>query len=205
MEISACTAFYMGGKKMNKRIDITGVILKTPRLTLRPWKETDLQDFYDYASVEGVGQMAGWMPHRNMEESRAVLQSFLQNKKTFALEYQGKVIGSLGIEEYNEENYPELDKQKGREIGYVLAKDYWGQGLMPEAVRAVTEYLFSEIGLDFILVGHFDWNRQSRRVIEKCGFRYIKTARYETRYDTVEISVEYILYHPERSADHADT
>lgn len=190
---------------MNKRIDITGVILKTPRLTLRPWKETDLQDFYDYASVEGVGQMAGWMPHRNMEESRAVLQSFLQNKKTFALEYQGKVIGSLGIEEYNEENYPELDKQKGREIGYVLAKDYWGQGLMPEAVRAVTEYLFSEIGLDFILVGHFDWNRQSRRVIEKCGFRYIKTARYETRYDTVETSVEYILYHPERSADHADT
>lgn len=183
---------------MNKHIDITDVVLTTPRLTLRPWRESDLKDFYEYARVDGVGQMAGWMPHRNLEESRVILGSFIKHKKTFALEYRGKVIGSLGIEEYNEENYPELDKLRGREIGYVLSKNYWGQGLMPEAVQAVIDYLFEKVALDFILVGHFEWNRQSRRVIEKCGFRYIKTAKYETRYDTVETSVEYILYHPER-------
>ena len=183
---------------MNKRIDITNVVLTTDRLTLRPWRESDLNDFYEYASVDGVGQMAGWNPHRNVEESNIILSHFIGGKHVFALEYQGKVIGSLGIEEYSEDNYPELDTLQGREIGYVLSKAYWGQGLMPEAVKAVIDWLFHEVQLDFIIVGHFDHNVQSKRVIEKCGFQYIKSTRFETRYDTVENSMEYILYHPER-------
>ena len=184
---------------MNKKIDITNVVLTTERLTLRPWRESDLPDFYEYARVDGVGQIAGRNPHRNVEESSMILGSFIKHKKTFALEYKGKVIGSLGIEEYSEENYPELDVLQGREIGFVLSKAYWGQGLMPEAVKPVIGWLFSEEKLDFIIVGHFDRNTQSKRVIEKCGFRYIKTTKFETRYDTVETSLEYILYHPERS------
>ena len=183
---------------MNKPIDITNVVLTTERLTLRPWKESDLNDFYEYASVDGVGQMAGWIPHRNVEESRRILSSFMKQKKTFALEYKGKVIGSLGVEAYSEENYPELDALQGREIGYVLSRAYWGQGLMPEAVKAVIDWLFNEEELDFIIVGHFDRNTQSRRVVQKCGFRYMKTVKFETRYDTAENSLEYILYHPER-------
>ena len=183
---------------MNKQIDITNVVLTTDRLTLRPWRESDLNDFYEYASVDGVGQMAGWNPHRNVEESKMILAHFIKGKHVFALEHQGKVIGSLGVEEYSEENYPELDVLQGREIGYVLSKAYWGQGLMPEAVKAVIDWLFDEIQLDFIIVGHFDRNAQSKRVVEKCGFQYIKTTKFETRYDTVENSIEYILYHPER-------
>ena len=186
---------------MNKQIDITNTVLTTDRLTLRPWRESDLCDFYEYASVDGVGQMAGWNPHRNVEESRAILSRFISGKHVFALEYQGKVIGSLGVEEYSEKNYPELDALQGREIGYVLSKAYWGQGLMPEAVKAVIDWLFAEEKLDFIMVGHFNWNAQSRRVVEKCGFHYIKTTKYQTRYDTVENSVEYIL----RRKDYADT
>lgn len=183
---------------MNKLIDISGIVLKTQRLILRPWTESDLDDFFEYASVDGVGQLAGWNPHRNKEESKQILDMFIGGRKTFALEYDGKVIGSLGIEEYNQRNYPELDALQGREIGYVLSKDFWGQGLMPEAVKAVVEWLFNEMELDFILVGHFDRNARSRRVIEKCGFRYIKTTKFETMYDTVENSMEYILYHSER-------
>ena len=179
---------------MNKRIDITNVVLTTDRLTLRPWRESDLNDFYEYASVDGVGQMAGWNPHRNLEESERILGGFIKQKKTFALEHQGKVIGSVGIEEYDEKNYPELNERQGREIGYVLSKTYWGRGLMPEAVQAVVAYLFDTVGLDFIIVGHFDWNGQSRRVVEKSGFQYIKTTKFETRYETVETSVEYILW-----------
>ena len=190
---------------MNKVIDITNTVLTTPRLTLRPWRESDLSDFYEYASVDGVGQMAGWNPHRNIEESRTILSHFIERKHVFALEHGGKVIGSLGIEKYSEENYPELQGLQGREIGYVLSKAYWGQGLMPEAVRAVIDWLFGEEMLDFIIVGHFEWNDRSRRVIEKCGFRYIKTTKFETRYDTVENSMEYILYHPKEETHHADT
>lgn len=179
---------------MNAKIDISGVTLQTERLLLRAWRETDLPDFYAYASVDGVGQMAGWLPHRDLEESRRILGHFMAGKKTFAMEYQGKVIGSLGIEPYSEEHYPELSNLSGREIGYVLSRDYWGQGLMPEAVKAVIRFLFEMVKLDFILVGHFAWNRQSARVIEKCGFQYIKSRPYETQYGTVENSEESILY-----------
>ena len=184
---------------MNKPIDITGVTLTTERLTLRPWRESDLHDFYEYASVDGVGQMAGWKPHRSMEESQEILTRFIAGKKIFALEHRGKVIGSLGVHDYNETQHPGYGELTGAEIGYVLSKAYWGQGLMPEAVKEVINWLFSEEKLDFIIVGHFDRNAQSRRVIEKCGFQYIKNTKFETRYDTVENSVEYILYHPERS------
>lgn len=181
---------------MNAPIDISTVTLKTERLLLRPFREGDLQDFYAYASVDGVGQMAGWLPHKDLNESKRILDLFLAGKRTFAIEHQGKVIGSLGIEEYDESHYPELFNLSGREIGYVLSKDYWGRGLMPEAVKAVISYLFQTVKLDFILAGHFDWNKQSARVIEKCGFQYIKTCPYETRYGTVETSEDSILYRP---------
>lgn len=184
---------------MNAPIDISQTVLKTQRLTLRPWRETDLEDFYEYASVDGVGQMAGWLPHKSPEETKTILDSFITKKKTFALEYQGKVIGSLGIETYNEENFPELDALRGRSIGYVLSKDFWGRGLMPEAVKAVIEYLFETVGLDFILISHFQWNRQSARVIEKNGLQPMKTTIHETRFGTKETTIENILYNPTRS------
>ena len=187
---------------MNAEINIHGVVLTTQRLTLRPWRETDLEDLYEYARVDGVGQMAGWIPHSSIQVSENILKSFMAGGKTFAIEMDGKVIGSLGVERYRESFYPELAQLRGREIGYVLSKDYWGQGLMPEAVKAVIRYLFEDVKLDFVLVGHFSWNRQSARVIEKCGFRHIRTVPYDTHYGTREDSVEYILYN-ERGNTHA--
>ena len=93
-----------------------------------------------------------------------------------------------------EEALTEFHTYKGREIGYVLSKDYWGQGLMPEAVKAVISWCFESLHYDFLICCHFDWNVQSKRVIEKCGFRFLTTSRSETRYDTVENSMNYILY-----------
>ena len=111
---------------MNIEIDVSKVILRTNRLILRPWTMDDLDEFYEYASTDGVGQMAGWIPHENKETSLAVLQRFIAEKKTFALEFDGKVIGSLGIEEYDEGELPEFQSKRGRELGFVLSKDYWG-------------------------------------------------------------------------------
>lgn len=190
---------------MNAPIDISKTILNTDRLVLRPWRQADLDDFYEYARVDGVGQMAGWLPHESIDVTQTILDSFIQHKKTFALQYQGKVIGSLGIETFNEESRPELAHLRGRSIGYVLSKDYWGQGLMPEAMEAVIRYLFEQEKLDFLLISHFEWNNQSRRVIEKSGFRYLRTAQHQTRYNTTEPTLEYILYNPERSEHYANT
>ena len=171
---------------MNAEIDISSTVLKTERLTMRPWRQEDLDDLFEYARVDGVGQMAGWIPHESREKSREILNRFIDGKKTFALEYAGKAIGSLGIELYDAERFPELESRKGREIGYVLSKDYWGQGLMPEAVREAIRYLFKNVGVDFITCGHFLSNSQSARVQEKCGFRHYAYGELHTRMGTVE-------------------
>ena len=171
---------------MNPEIDISNVILKTERLLIRPWRQSDLDDFYSYASVDGVGQMAGWKPHESKEESKIILDMFISHKKTFALEYQGKVIGSVGIEKYNETRFPEFENKKCREIGYVLSKEYWGQGLMPEALKEVIRFLFENANLDVIFCGHFLWNEQSHRVQEKSGFKHYGFDTYETAFGTTE-------------------
>ena len=179
---------------MNPDIDITNTILKTKRLTLRPWRIEDLDDFYTYASVDGVGQMAGWTPHKNREESRVILQGFIEEKKTFALEHSGMVIGSLGIENYDEKRFAELADLRCREIGYVLAKPFWGNGLMAEAVNAVIPWLFEEVALDVILCGHFISNTQSQRVQEKCGFTHYSYGTFHTHMNTDEADEMNILW-----------
>ncbi|GHU51796.1 alanine acetyltransferase [Clostridia bacterium] len=132
--------------------------------------------------------MARWMPHQSEEESLKILKGFIEGKKTFALEHNGKAIGSLGIEEYNEKAVPEFDDMVCREIGYVISKAYWGQGLMPEAVNEVIKYLFEDVCLDAIFCGNFLQNNQSARVKEKCGFTFCKIIEHETRYGTTEDS-----------------
>lgn len=184
---------------MNAEIDITGVVLKTERLVLRPFCLDDLDDFYEYAKVDGVGQMAGWLPHKNKEESARILRSFIEDKKDFAIVLDRKVIGSLGIKKYGlEEKLTEFDGYKGREIGYVLSKDFWGQGLMPEAVKAVMEYLFERLDFDFLLCGYYDFNKQSKRVQEKCGFKPYRRLIMETRLGTKEPGILNLITNPKK-------
>lgn len=178
-------------------IDVTNIRIETERLILRPWREEDLEDLFAYASVEGVGEMAGWVHHGNRDESRRILASFIAHKKTFALELKetGQVIGSLGIEEHDSKEFDDSEGI-GRELGYVLSKKHWGRGLMTEAVNAVINYCFTTLRYDFLICGHFARNDRSRRVVEKSGFHYLKDVAYETRYGTTEPTRLYVLYNP---------
>lgn len=178
-------------------IDVSNIQIETDRLILRPWHESDLSDLNEYARVDGVGPMAGWMPHKTMEESRTILRYFINDKKTFALELKenGKVIGSIGLEEF-EPNDIHGDELQGREVGYVLSKEYWGRGLMPEAVKGVIDYCFHVLGYDYVTCSHFQRNNQSRRVIEKCGFHFLEESYFDTRYATRESTRYYVLYNP---------
>ena len=178
---------------MNAEIDISNTVLHTERLTLRPWRQDDLDDLFEYASVDGVGSMAGWEAHADRWVSQTILDLFIAEKKTFALEYHGKVIGSLGIEKYQEARSPEFAEKRCREIGFVLGKPYWRQGLMPEAVKEVIRWLFEDVGLDVIFCGYFLQNSRSARAQEKCGFRHYAYGKIETHMGTVENDAVNIL------------
>ena len=156
---------------MNQPINISDVRLMTKHLLLRPFEEKDLNDLYEYASVEGVGELAGWKYHESLEESKDILEQFIDDGITFAIVKEGKVIGSLGVERYDEMKLREYMYQYGRELGFVLSKTYWGQGLMKEAIEAVLKYLFEVQDLDFVTCSYFLTNKQSKRLQEKCGFK----------------------------------
>lgn len=173
-------------------IDVTDVVLHTKRLTLRAFRQEDLIDFNRYASVDGVGQPAGWKPHESIEESQEILNLFIEDKKTLAVIYEGRVVGSLGIEPGRELKYPILIAKKFKELGYVLAKDCWGQGLMPEAVKEVLRFLFEDLNLDYVLGSYFTFNKRSARVFEKNGFSYLGE-RVTTRFDNEFAVVDTIL------------
>ena len=187
---------------MNAKFDITGIRLETPRLILREWKLDDLDDFFEYASNPDVGPNAGWKPHQNKEESLMILKHFIEGKKTFAIVYKenNKVIGSLGIEFYGlEEKLTEFTDYQGRSIGYVLSKDYWGQGLMTEAVFKVIDFLFNKLHYDFLLSGHFDFNNRSNRVQENCGFKPYRKLVFDTHLGKEEPGVLMLLINPNKN------
>ena len=187
---------------MNATFQINGLVIETERLLLREFEQHDLCDLYEYASVEGVGEMAGWKHHETIEKTQEILNNFIKENKTFAivLKENNKVIGSLGVEKYGMEHaLTEFDGYQGREIGYVLSKSYWGKGLMPEAVSAVIQYLFDDVHFDFLLCGYYDFNKQSKRVQEKCGFKPYRKLVMDTRMGTAEPGVLNLLINPDKN------
>ncbi|MBU3159100.1 GNAT family N-acetyltransferase [Clostridium frigoris] len=147
--------------------------LTTNRLILRQWKENDSADLYEYAKSELVGPSAGWPTHKNEEESKEIIRMFIENKGIYAivLKLENKVIGSIGL--HNRKPDDSLSDLEQKEIGYVLNPKYWGNGFIPEAVECLIKYGFDELNLDLIWCGHFDFNSKSKRVIGKCGFKYM--------------------------------
>ena len=187
---------------MNADFKLNGLTIETDRLILRPFAESDLDDFYEYASVEGVGEMAVWSHHESPEKSKEILDMFIKEDKTFAIVFKesNKVIGSLGVEKYGlEDKLTEFDSYLGREIGYVLSKNYWGLGIMPEAVGGVIDYLFNALDLDFLICGYYDFNNQSKRVQEKCGFKPYRKLVMDTRLGTKEPGVLNLLINPSKN------
>ena len=142
------------------------------RIIIREWNETDSKDLYEYAKTELVGPSAGWPPHKNEEESKEIIKMFINNKDSYAivLKSENKVIGGIGLHDRKPDS--SLTELKQKEIGYILNPKYWGRGIAPEAVDCLMKYAFNKLNLDLIWCGHFDFNTNSKRVSEKCGFKY---------------------------------
>lgn len=151
------------------------ITLQTERCILRPFEETDLDDFFEYAKNPHIGPNAGWAPHSNPEESQKILQSFMEHDEVWALIYKenNKLIGSIGLHKDQLRTTTDV-----KMLGYVLSEDYWGQGIMPEAAGAAIEYAFEQLDISLVTVHHYSNNMRSKRVIEKLGFRYEGTLRH---------------------------
>ena len=155
--------------------------LGTERLVLRTFEPSDAVDVFAYAQSPTVGPMAGWQPHRGIEESRRIVQLFIRNRDVWAIveKKTGRVIGSIGLHADGKRNV-----NGAKTLGYVLGESYWNQGFATEASREVLRYAFEELNCPIVSVEHFPKNAKSKHVIKKLGFTYEGTLRMSyTLYD----------------------
>lgn len=149
--------------------------LETERLLLRPWKSEDAESLYKYASDDRVGPIAGWNPHKSVEDSAQIINDVLSAEGTYAvvLKETNEPIGSIGLMIGEKSNLRLPEKEA--EIGYWIGVPYWGQCLMPEAINELIRYAFVELKISRLWCGYFDGNEKSKRCQKKCGFKYHHT------------------------------
>lgn len=166
--------------------------LTTQRLILRPWLVSDADSLYKYAKDEKVGPIAGWPPHTSVENSRQIIKDILSVEETYAvvLKKEKDVAGSIGLMVGSHSNL-NLSDTEG-EIGYWIGVPFWGQGLIPEAVKELLRHGFEDLKLEKIWCGYFDGNVKSKRVQEKCGFIYHHTEENIYWKLTDEIRTEHV-------------
>ncbi len=148
------------------------MILETERLILRPWKESDAEDLYLYASDPAVGPIAGWPPHQSVGESREVIRTVFCGKEAYAvcLKSDNRAVGAIELKLNGHTDMTQRDDEC--ELGYWIGKPLWGQGLIPEAARELIRRAFEDLGMKKIWCGYYDGNAKSKRVQEKVGFQY---------------------------------
>jgi ribosomal-protein-alanine N-acetyltransferase len=151
------------------------MVLSTERLFLRPWKETDAGSLYEYAKNPEVGPAAGWPPHKNIEESRDIIQNVLNGKECYAvcLKSDNRAVGAIELKLNG--NTDMTDKEDECELGYWIGQEFWGQGLIPEAASELLRHGFEDLGMNIIWCGYYEGNTKSKRVQEKLGFIYHHT------------------------------
>lgn len=149
--------------------------MQTERLILRSWQESDAESLYKYAKDPDVGPIAGWPVHTSVENSLEIIKTVLSADGTYAvcLKSDNKAIGSVGLTVGKASNL-NLPDTEG-EIGYWIGVPFWGQGLIPEAVKEMIRHGFEDLKLEKIWCMCFDGNIKSKRVQEKCGFVYHHT------------------------------
>lgn len=170
------------------------MILETERLILRPWKDEDAEELYKYAKDPQVGPIAGWPVHTSVENSLEIIRGVLSEPETYAvvLKSTNLPIGSVGIMLPGVGSAPMMEKEA--EVGYWIGVPYWGQGLIPEAVRELLRRCFEDFGFEGVWCGYFDGNEKSKRVQEKCGFIYHHTTENVTCRLLGDIRTEHFTY-----------
>ncbi|MBQ9589710.1 MAG: GNAT family N-acetyltransferase [Butyrivibrio sp.] len=181
------------------------MILETDRLILRGWEDSDAASLFKYASDSRIGLSAGWLPHADIKYSRAVIRAILSREETYAICLKGNAnepIGNIGLNLKGSPKRPLL--QGEAELGFWVGHPYWGRGIAPEAVKEILRHGFFDLGLKRVYCGYFKGNDNSKKVQQKCGFKFhhIENETYiimldETRVEYINVITnnEFLLFH----------
>lgn len=163
--------------------------LETARLVLRPFTVEDAPAMYaTWAADPAVTRWMRWEPHRDVAETQALLQGWVQDYAdplfyNWAVTLQdGTLIGAIGVVRGEQGEY--------WEPGYAFGQAFWGRGYATEALRAVADHLFAEQGLEVLHCCHAVENPASGVVQRHVGFHRTHTGVYH-KFDGTEILCQY--------------
>lgn len=148
-------------------------VLHTERLTLRPFGQEDAQAmFRNWASDADATEYVTWYAHSDMEVTQSILKvwtaQYLEKPDhtyKWAIQLEGVVIGDISLVTLDE-------SIQSCEVGYIIGKAYWGQGIVTEALGRVLAFLFDEVGMNRVFLRHDVRNPASGRVMEKNGLTH---------------------------------
>ncbi len=145
-------------------------VMETSRLILRPWRDSDAEVLFKWASDPDVGPRAGWPPHKSVEESLEVIRTIFHNDTTWAIELKetGEPVGAMGFMAADDTNLPSREGEPM--VGYWVCKPYWNKGICTEALRLMIDHVRKTTSVKSLIGSHFIDNPASGRVMEKCGF-----------------------------------
>ena len=144
--------------------------IETHRLILRRYTIEDAEDMYNnWAKDPEVTHFLTWPAHTSVEISHLVLNDWIPRyvdggyfNWAIVWKESGHAIGNISVVKLNE-------AVEAGDIGYCLGRAYWGKGIMPEALRAVMDFLFGTVGLNRVAACHAPENPKSGRVMAKAG------------------------------------
>ena len=144
---------------------------------IRKWELSDAKDLAAALSNKKVqDNLRDGLPYPYTEQDgkefiSAMLSADENETFAFAIMVDDKVVGSIGI--FRQGNI----HSQTAELGYYIAEEYWGKGIMTEAVKQICEYVFAKSDIIRIYAEPFAYNIASCRVLEKVGFQYEGTLR----------------------------
>ena len=144
---------------------------------IRKWELSDAKDLAAALSNRKVqDNLRDGLPYPYTEQDgkefiSAMLSADENETFAFAITVNNMVIGSIGI--FRQGN---IHRQTA-ELGYYIAEEYWGKGIMTEAVKQICEYVFANSDIIRIYAEPFAYNIASCRALEKAGFQYEGTLR----------------------------
>ena len=135
---------------------------------LRAWKISDLNSLVEHANNCNIAKwLTNQFPYPYDEKAGMDFINLVSKDeplKVFAIEINSEPVGSIGI-------FPQSDiHEKNAEIGYWLSEKYWGNGIIPKAIKDIVDYGFKTFDIVRIFARPFSTNKGSQKVLEKAGF-----------------------------------
>lgn len=152
--------------------------IETPRLILRKFVSEDARAMYEnWASDPEVTKYLTWPTHSSLEVSEMVTADWVSHyheedyyQWAIVLRELGEPIGSIAAVRLD-------DRTRCVHIGYCIGRNWWRQGIMSEALKAVMDFFFDKVGVNRVESRHDPRNPNSGAVMRKCGMTYEGTMR----------------------------